>query len=65
MEPKKPTVPREAVELYDQFMHGEINRREFMDGVKRYAVAGLAVGAIVDALMPNYALAQQVSKTDE
>jgi carboxymethylenebutenolidase len=65
MEPKKPTVPREAVELYDQFMHGEINRREFMDGIGRFAVAGLAVGAIMDALMPNYALAQQVSKTDE
>jgi carboxymethylenebutenolidase len=36
-----------------------------MDGVKRFAVGGLAAGAIVDALMPNYAAAQQVSKTDE
>ena len=36
-----------------------------MDGLSRFAVAGLTVNAIVDALMPNYASAQQVSKTDE
>ena len=65
MEPKTPKVPPEAVELYNQFIHGEINRRDFMEGVSRFAVAGLAAGAILDALMPNYAAAQQVSKTDE
>jgi len=65
MEPTKPKVPAEAIELYNQFIHGEINRRDFMDRVKRFAVGGLAVGALVDALMPNYAEAQQVSKTDE
>ena len=65
MDEKKPTLPPEAAELYTKFIHGEIGRRDFMDGAKRFAVAGLAVGAIVDALMPNYAAAQQVSKTDE
>src|SRR6185436_5457385 len=29
-----------------------------------FAIGGLAVGAVIDALMPNYAAAQQVSKTD-
>jgi carboxymethylenebutenolidase len=33
--------------------------------VKRFAVAGLTTGAIVEALMPDYASAQQVSKTDD
>ena len=65
MEPKKTNVPPEAIELYNQFIHGEINRRDFMDRAKKFAVGGLALGAIVDALMPNYAAAQQVSKTDE
>ena len=37
----------------------------FVDRVKRFAVAGLTATAIIDALMPNYALGQQVSKTDE
>lgn len=60
-----PKLPAEAIELYTQYIHGEISRRSFLDGVSKYAVAGLTAGAIVDALMPNYAAAQQVSKTDE
>ncbi len=59
------TVPVEAIELYNQFIHGEISRRDFFDGAKKFAVAGLTAGAIVEALMPNYAEAQQVSHTDE
>ncbi len=62
---EKRTVPAEAVELYNRFIHGEISRRDFLDGAARFAVAGLTTGAIVKSLMPNYAAAQQVSKTDE
>jgi carboxymethylenebutenolidase len=36
-----------------------------MDSVSRFAVAGLTTAAIVEALMPNYALGQQVRKDDE
>jgi len=65
MEPTKPKLPSEAIELYNLFIHGEISRRDFMDGLQRFAVGGLAVGAIVQALMPNYAEAQQVSRNDD
>ena len=65
MEPTKPKLPSEAVELYNLFIHGVIGRRAFMDGVKRFAVGGLAASAIIEALMPNYAQAQQVPKIDE
>jgi carboxymethylenebutenolidase len=65
MEPTKPTIPAEAVELYNLFIHGVISRRAFMDSVQKFAVAGLAASAIIEALMPKYALAQQVSKTDD
>src|SRR5438477_2752281 len=58
-------IPAEAVELYTRYIHGEVNRRDFLDGVKRYAVAGLSAGTIVEALTPNYALGQQVRKDDE
>ncbi|MEQ1909724.1 MAG: dienelactone hydrolase family protein [Vicinamibacterales bacterium] len=61
----RPKLPIEAVELYTRYIHGEISRRSFLNGVNKFAVAGLTAGAIVDALMPNYAAAQQVSKTDE
>jgi carboxymethylenebutenolidase len=65
MEPTRPKLPSEAVELYNQFIHGGMSRRAFMDGVQRLAVGGLAASAIVEALMPNYALGQQVSRTDD
>jgi len=58
-------IPREAVELYDRFIHGEIDRRAFLTGLERFAVAGLTATALVEALMPNYALGQQVRKDDE
>jgi carboxymethylenebutenolidase len=65
MEPTKPKLPTEAIVLYNSFIHGEISRRDFMDGVQRFAVGGLTAAALVEALMPNYALGQQVSKTDD
>ena len=64
MEQRK-KIPAEAVDLYTQFIHGEIDRRAFLNGVQRFAVAGLTATAIIDALMPNYALGQQVRKDDD
>ena len=62
---EKRTVPVEAIEIYNQYIHGEIGRRAFLNRVKKFAVAGLGASAIVEALMPNYALGQQVSRDDE
>jgi len=61
----KPKVPGEAVELYNLFIHGVISRRAFMDGIQKVAVGGVAAAAMIEALMPNYAAAQQVSKNDD
>ncbi len=65
MDSSKPKMPPEAIQLYNLFIHGEISRRDFMDGIKRFAVGGLAVATIVDALMPNYAAGQQIARNDE
>src|SRR5580700_8796018 len=65
MEPIKPKLPSEAIKLYNLFIHGEISRRDFLDGVQKFAIGGLAAAAIIEALMPNYAQGQQVSKTDD
>ena len=59
------TVPPEAVELYNKYIHGEISRRSFLNGAKKFAVAGLTAGAIVDALMPDYVMGQQIARDDE
>jgi carboxymethylenebutenolidase len=65
MEPERPKLPGEAVELYNQFIHGFISRRAFFERVQRLAVGGLAASAVIEALMPNYALGQQVARTDD
>lgn len=59
------TVPPEAIELYNQYIHGEIDRRAFLDGAKKFAVIGLSANTIVQALMPDYAMGQQIDRDDE
>jgi carboxymethylenebutenolidase len=65
VEARKGRIPAEAVDLYTQFIHGDISRRDFFDGVSRYAVGGLTASGIIGALMPNYALGQQVRSDDD
>src|SRR3954470_10513182 len=64
MEPTKPKLPTEAIELYNDFIHGEISRRAFIEGVQKLA-GGLAAATVINALMPNYALGQQVARNDD
>src|SRR5258708_5519481 len=64
MEATRTKLPREAIELYNDFIHGEISRRAFLDGVQRL-MGGLAAATVINVLMPNYALGQQVSRTDD
>ena len=59
------TVPAEAIEVYNDYVHGEISRRSFLSATKKLAVGGLTASAIVEALMPNYAMGQQISSEDE
>ena len=65
MEPRKPKIPAEAVQLYTRYIHGEISRRDFLSAANRFTTAGLTAAAIVGRLMPNYALGQQVGRDDE
>ena len=65
MEPSRPKLPAGAIDLYNLFIHGEIKRRAFMEGLKNFATGGVAVAALANALMPDYAAGQQVSRTDE
>src|SRR3984885_5186546 len=57
-------LPSEAIKLTNNFINGEISRRAFMEGVQRLA-GGLAAATVIHALMPNYTLGQQVSRTDD
>lgn len=50
--------------LFDQYVHGGVSRREFLDGAKQFAVGGLTAAAILETLSPNYAYAQQIATDD-
>ncbi len=52
------------LDLYDGYAHSRIDRREFFERASKYAVGGLTVAALIDSLMPNYALANQVAPDD-
>jgi carboxymethylenebutenolidase len=56
--------PRELIELYDFYAHGRISKRQFLDQAARFAVGGMTAAALLSALSPDYALAQQVPATD-
>ena len=57
-------IPREAFDWYDEYAHGLISRREFFERLSTLAVLGFSVSAVAAALIPNYALAEQVSFND-
>jgi len=62
---KASDFPQELLNLFDHYVHGEISRRQFLDGAAKYAVGGLTATAIWASLRPNYALAEQVPKDDK
>ncbi len=54
----------ELLELFDGYVHGQVTKRAFFDQAAKFAVGGVTVAALVDSLMPNYALAEQISPDD-
>ncbi|MBK7930711.1 MAG: dienelactone hydrolase family protein [Bryobacterales bacterium] len=56
--------PQELLNLFDKFVHGDIDRRSFMEGAQKFAVGGVTAAALVESLTPNFAWAQQVPKDD-
>lgn len=65
MERKKASdFPQELLSLFDQYVHGGISRRDFLDGAQKFAVGGMTAAALFEMLRPNYAWAIQVQKDD-
>lgn len=55
---------QELLDLYDDFAHGRIERRDFLQRAAKFAAAGLTAEALLSSLAPNYAWAEQVKKDD-
>ena len=54
----------EVLSLFDQYVHGVINRRDFLKRAARFAVGATTAAGLLAALSPQFAAAQQVSPDD-
>ena len=54
----------EVLKLFDGYVHGAINRREFLDRAAKFAVGGITAAGLLESLAPNFAWAEQVAKND-
>lgn len=69
IEQHKPTttvhpIPQEAFDWYDEYAHGIIDRRTFLEKLATITTATLTMSVLLPALMPDYAKAEQVSFND-
>jgi carboxymethylenebutenolidase len=55
---------QELLDLYDYYVHGQIDRRGFIDRAAKFAVGGLTAAALLEMLSPQYVFAAQVPKED-
>jgi carboxymethylenebutenolidase len=55
---------QELLDLYDYYVHGQLDRRGFLDRAAKFAVGGLTAAALLELLSPQYAFAAQVPKED-
>ena len=55
---------QELLDLYDYYVHGQLDRRAFLERAAKFAIGGLTAVALLELLSPQYALAAQVPKDD-
>lgn len=60
----KADISQEVFDLYDQYAHNKIDRRQFMDRLSLYAVGGITLPSLLSFIMPDYKTTLQVSQDD-
>lgn len=61
---KKENISQEVFDLYDDYAHNRVSRRDFMEKLSVYAVGGLTVASLMGFLMPDYKDSIQVKAGD-
>ncbi len=54
----------QVLKLFDQYVHGQLSRRGFLDSAAKFAVGSVTAASLLSALSPNFAEAEQVTPTD-
>jgi len=55
---------QELLILFDAYVHGDMDRRGFLDRAQRFAKAGVTAAGLLAALSPDFAMGQQVRPED-
>ncbi len=58
-------IDQRVFDLYDDYCHGRIERREFFSKAAALTIGGVSALAMAQSLMPRYAIAQTISFTDK
>jgi carboxymethylenebutenolidase len=61
---KKEDIQQEVFDLYDDYAHNRVNRREFVQKLSTYAVGGVTVASLMSFLMPDYKGAIKIKADD-
>ncbi len=56
---------QELLILFDAYVHGNLDRRGFLERAQKFATAGLTAAGLLAALSPNFAMGQQVAQDDK
>ena len=60
----KEQISQEVFDLYDDYAHNRIDRKQFINKLSMYAVGGLTVPSLMSFIMPNYKDTLQVKPDD-
>jgi len=61
---KKEEVSQEVFDLYDDYAHNRIDRRQFMNKLSAYAIGGITVSSLMSFIMPKYQETLQIQPDD-
>ena len=51
---KKEDISQDVFDLYDDYAHNKLNRRQFVERLSLYAVGGVTVSSLLSFMSPNY-----------
>lgn len=62
---KKEDISQEVFDLYDDYAHNKLNRRQFVEKLSVYAIGGLTVASLLSFMSPNYIDSVRIKPNDE
>jgi carboxymethylenebutenolidase len=61
---RKEDISQEVFDLYDQYAHNRLDRRQFINKLSAYAIGGITVSSLLSFVMPNYKDTLQIQPDD-